>query len=303
MDVLKRIELRFTLSGADLERLVVVGSDLDYLISLPKDRLLTHTEVRLSASVLRRLFIDNELKRVWSAIGASQISQPTVLAIDIDTPLNVGPEQWVMYAWAGGAKLSGAHHAGFILGAVPKEEHEKYPSVDALLAANPMPVQGEPKRIKVDDWLKSTSVAIKTNEIGVVRISRASIIKYIANRNGGVHFDPRRTAPANRSKKKLRDIESDLLDHGFLRVGHLSGPEYELVSIVHNVAASDWAPEIVRAAETAAPADFHGDPNELKFWTGQQEADGTGWATRVCPGDHVTACWPGRCSRRGGRPG
>jgi hypothetical protein len=52
------VEIQFELAGSDLERLVVVGSDLEYLIALPRDRLLTHTEVRLCAGVLRRLLIE-----------------------------------------------------------------------------------------------------------------------------------------------------------------------------------------------------------------------------------------------------
>jgi len=274
-----RVEIQFRLSGHDLERLVIVGSDLDYLISLPRDRLLTHTEVRLGAGILRRLFVDNELKKVWRSVGASSVSQPTILSTEIDTALNAWPPHWILYAWAGGAKVSSAHHKGFILGSVPKEEHERFASVEELLEANPMPTRGEIVRMAVDDWLRSTSVAIRTNEVGLVRISRASIIKYMANRKGGVHFDPRRELPERSKKRHQRDTESILLDHGLLRVGHLSGPEFEITSIIHAVATSDWAPEMVRVATLAAPQDFDGDPNELKFWTGQREADGTGWAT------------------------
>ncbi|MET8054942.1 hypothetical protein ABZU75_45980 [Streptosporangium sp. NPDC005286] len=286
MNLQNRVEINFELTGSDLERLVVVGSDLNYLMSLPEDRLPTHTEVRLGASVLRRLFIDNEFKRLWRKIGASLIAQPTVLATNIDAALDAWPPHWVLYAWGGGAKSSSAHHKGFILGAIPEDEHEKYPSVDDLLSANPMPKQGELVRMTVDDWLKSTSAAIKTNEIGQVGISRASIIKYIANRKGGVHFDPHQNISTRSKKHSRRDIESTLLDHGLLRVGHLSGPEFEIASVIHAVASSDWAPEIIRAAESAAPEDFDGDPNELKFWTGLMEEDGTGWATsRFSPGD------------------
>jgi hypothetical protein len=36
--------------GSDLERLVLVGSDLEYLFSLPQDRLLTHTAVMVAAA-------------------------------------------------------------------------------------------------------------------------------------------------------------------------------------------------------------------------------------------------------------
>jgi len=49
--------------------------------------------------------------------------------------------------------------------------------------------------------------------------------------------------------------------------------------MAHAVAGTDWAGEIIRIAQEAAPSDFHGDPKHLKVWTGIKEADGTGWAT------------------------
>jgi len=131
----------------------------------------------------------------------------------------------------------------------------------------------------IDDWQRSTSVAIQTNEIGLVRISRAAVLTYVVNRKGSVHFDPRRNLTIKKKSRKRREIESHLLDHGLLRVGHLSGPEFEVASMVQAIASADWAAEIVRVAEASAPEDFHGDSNELKFWTGMKEADGTGWAT------------------------
>jgi hypothetical protein len=274
-----RVEIQFELAGSDLERLVVVGSDLEYLIGLPRDRLLTHTEVRLCASVLRRLLIDKQLKQLWSTIGASPVTPLTVEATEIDTALNAWPAQWIRYAWAGGASSTGAHHTGVILAMVPKEEHEGYGSPEAFLKAHPLPFTGETRRMTIEDWQRSTSVAIQTNEIGLVRISRAAVLTYVVNRKGGVHFDPRRNLTIRKKSRKRREIESHLLDHGLLRVGHLSGPEFEVASMVQAIASADWAAEIVRVAEASAPEDFHGDPNELKFWTGMKEADGTGWAT------------------------
>jgi len=46
------------LGGADLERIIIVGDDLDFLLNLPRDRLLTHTEVRLAASIAERIRAD-----------------------------------------------------------------------------------------------------------------------------------------------------------------------------------------------------------------------------------------------------
>jgi hypothetical protein len=279
------VKIQFELAGSDLERLVVVGSDLEYLIGLPRDRLLTHTEVRLCAGVLRRLLIEGQLKQLWHTIGASTLGPPTVEATEIDTALGEWPTGWIRYAWAGGASAKGAHHTGVILTAVPKHEHERYGSPEAFFKAHPLfaeqklPLKGERRRMTIDQWQRSTSVAIQTNEIGLVRISRAAVLTYVANRKGGVHFDPNRDLTLKKKGRKRREIESHLLDHGLLRVGHLSGPEFEVASMVQAIASSDWATEIVRVALESAPEDFRGDPNELKFWTGMKEADGTGWAT------------------------
>jgi hypothetical protein len=274
-----RVEIEFSLEGSDLERLVVVGSDLEYLIGLPSDRLLTHTEIRLCAGVLRRLLLDNQLKQLWWTIGASTVTPLTVEATEIDTGLAAWPARWIRYAWAGGATSSGAHHTGFILSGIPKEDHERYGSIEELLEAHTLPLKGEKRRMTLDAWQRSTSVAIQTNEIGLVQITRAAVLTYIANRKGGVHFDPGRDLTIGKKRRKRREIESHLLDHGLLRVGHLSGPEFEVASMVQAITSSDWAAEIVRVAKESAPEDFHGDPSELKFWTGTKEADGTGWAT------------------------
>jgi hypothetical protein len=108
---------------------------------------------------------------------------------------------------------------------------------------------------------------------------RRPALKYIANRKGGVHFDPKRDLTLKNVKKHRAEVEHHLLDHGLLRVGHLSGPEYEVVSMAQAVASSDWAQQFIEVARSAAPEEFGGDPHELKFWTGLEEADGTGWAT------------------------
>lgn len=272
-----RVELKFRLSGPDLERLVVVGGDLDYLASLPKDRLFSHSEIRLAASVLRRLFVDDLIGAVWRSIGGSRVGPLTLLATDIDSSLNEWPEGSIAYAWAGGALVTTVGHAGFLLAKVPaKDGKPQEPTLSSM--AN----QAEHRFVSmsIHRWLRSTSVAMNTNTDGLVRISRQSVLTYMANRKGGVHFDPRRGIDLpKKGPKKHRDIESRLLDHGLLRIGHLSGPEFEVMSMVHAVVSCDWALELSRAAVDLAPEDFQGDPQIVKFWTGMREADGSGWAT------------------------
>jgi hypothetical protein len=110
-------------------------------------------------------------------------------------------------------------------------------------------------------------------------ISPKSIIEYIANRKGGVHFDPSRNLSATRKNRRKKETDYRLLDHGLLRIGHLSGPAYEVVSAVHAITDSEWCTELIRIGREVASNEFDGDPAELKFWSGTREADGTGWAT------------------------
>jgi hypothetical protein len=67
------------LTGAEVERFVVVAGDLGFLASLPNDRLLTHTEVRISASIMRRLFVDGQLMAVWRTLTNQTRIKPTVV--------------------------------------------------------------------------------------------------------------------------------------------------------------------------------------------------------------------------------
>lgn len=278
----ERLTIPFELEGPQVERLVVVGGDLEYLRGLPSERLPTHTEVRLIASVLRRLFVDHgsgEIGKLMQAVPLKPKPRLTVECVYLDQALSQWNPRWVWYAWSGGATFAGAHHKGFILASIPKDEHEPYGSPEELLRQNPLPCSGELRRLSVDDWLASTSMAVRTDEQRLVRVSRASVIKYIANRKGGVHLDPSRNLTTPKVAARRQEQRFYLLDHGLLRVGHLSGPEFEVVSMAQDVAQSDWAQELIRLGKEVAPDDFEGDPTELRFWTGQMEADGSGWAT------------------------
>jgi len=282
---LARVEISGEIQGTDIERLVLVGGDLGYLMELPRDRLLTHTEVRLCASVLRRLLIDNQLGLLWKSLGAPSDFKPVIRATDIDSVLEQWPDHWLFYGWAGGAPANGANHRGMLLWTVPEADWKVHGSYEAFIDATELPSSGEPTYMPVSRWQESTAVALGFRDKGTLKISRAEVVKYLANRKGGVHFDPKRRLDASRTPKRLREEKYRLLDHGFIRVGHLTGPEYEIASMAHAIAESDWAAELVRIAKEAAPDDFDKNASEIKFWTGLQEADGTGWATMTFPGE------------------
>jgi hypothetical protein len=49
--------------------------------------------------------------------------------------------------------------------------------------------------------------------------------------------------------------------------------------MIRAIADSAWAADLTKSAMQSAVEQFHGDPAELRFWTGLQEEDGSGWAT------------------------
>ncbi|WP_328328354.1 hypothetical protein OHA70_03305 [Kribbella sp. NBC_00382] len=273
------LTIPFKLTGPDVELLVVVGGDLEYLNSITRQDLPSHTEVRLAASVLRRLLTEGQLKHLWRLMNPSGGPQWTVISGDIDQTLSVWPPDQVRLAWAGGAgSAEYANHAGLIHAVIPAATWAPYGSADAYQAAHPLPMTSNRRQFSIDAWMNSTSMAVKVPDGTLKKITRAAVIKYIANRKGGVHFDPRRNLDRSGSKGR-RDTEAVLLDHGLLRVGHLSGPEYEIVSMAHEISESNWASEITRLAGGAAPEEFGGDPREIKLWVGYPQDDGTGWVT------------------------
>jgi hypothetical protein len=280
------VYFEFKVGGTELERLVVTCDDLAFLRQLSRDKLPSHTEVRIVAGMLRRLLIDGggELFKVWrhisSRVEAKGIVAPlTVEARDLGAFLAMWNHDWVFHAWAGGAKFSGgARHSLLCLYKVPKEVHEPYGSTEAFVEAQGLPQHPPLATFKLAQWLDTPGAAIQTDH-GLFVISRKSIISYVANRKGGVHFDPRRNLSPRSPNKRRRTAEHQLLDHGLLRVGHLSGPEYEVMSVAQVLADADWASELIRIGNEVAPKEFGGDPMELRFWSGMREEDGTGWAT------------------------
>ncbi len=263
----RSISFEVEFSGADLERLIIVGSDLQLLRELPRTRLLTHAEVRSAAAILRRLLVDGQLQRLWAQVRGDKQVPYTLEGVHLDPWLDAWPEGWVRNAYAGGAETGVAHHTGWAMSAIPKEVVDAHASVDALIEARVPTEEISTTLFTLDAYLASTCVATLTDELGLVRISRRSVLKYLANQKGGVHFSPGRpmVLPSN-PRKNRKEVEIAVLDWGLLRIGHLTGPEYEVMSMAQSVADAQWTGEIVRASEEAVPDDLGGDPMTLRFW-------------------------------------
>jgi hypothetical protein len=274
------VSFNVELGGHDLDRLLVVGSDLEFLRGVAqREGLPSHTEVRLMASILRRLLVDDQIHKVWRLMKPEPPIRLTVTATDLDTALASWPGEWIRYAWAGGLAAPNFAHTGAIFSVVPAAAAKEYANAEELIRSRGLEVQPRFRTMRLDEWLRSTCVMIQTVDDGLVGISRRTVVRYIANHKGGVHFDPNRAIQSpkpgkRRERRKL--LEVALLDHGLLRVGHLSGPEFEIAAMAKSVADAWWSGTMIRAARDLAPDDFKADPRDIRFFTGDGE---TGWTT------------------------
>src|SRR5665811_1203033 len=260
-----------TLSASDIERLVVVASDLEFLERVGSTGIPSHTDVRLAAGVLRRLLIENQLSHGCRPI-ASAVGDLSIEVNDLDQTLDEfesrGSPEWLIYAWAGGGSWEGmlASHGGFVLASVPKAEWSAYGTPGAFFEAvdlrlTPAENQHSPGRI-----LSSTAIAFR-HEGTNLRIPRREVIKYIANRKGGVHFDPsRKIKPEAKAGKRKSVLFAQIMDLGLIRVGPLSGPVYEIAALIASIAQSPWSNRIRSIAAEVAPQDFV-DNSEMRFWS------------------------------------
>jgi hypothetical protein len=167
----------------------VVRADLSHLATELHESV-DDDALRRSSTILRRLLVEGDLQRAWRASGHADrllIRAPTLEYIQ-----SAIPQQKVVLAAAGGSRFKGLAMMGFLEASyvLPKED------LDRLHG------KGIPTReLPAEQYVASPSMIVKG-----VAISRRLIIKYVANKLGGAHFDPKRRP----DKEK---VPFELLDH------------------------------------------------------------------------------------------
>jgi len=189
----------------------------------------SRTEVRLASVVLRRLLHEGLLQAGWNICFEN--GSPVITATDLGAMLEKVPAKYIHYAYAGGAHTEGAQHTGYFLLVVPKEEYDaSEPEVKVREIQN-LFNPGVKKDFPLPEFISSACVIS-----GSASVSRLELLRYVANKLGGVHWDNERggwTGPV--SSRQL------LLDEGHLVVGRLPAPLYETLSIAEAIAT---APDI-----------------------------------------------------------
>jgi hypothetical protein len=259
------------LSEAQFQQAPTVAEDLSFLMNEWQPRL-EQSELRRLSPVLRRLLVQGEYGRAWRNLGLQ--GEPYVAATGLSEMLGIIDRTAVMLAFAPpGETVRKVLQSGGQLQVVTPEDIAPgsvivlVPGVDLgfgpILAVVPPEklsrIAADPQREASDAigqalgrrvvrgmgltaFLRSPAALVAG-----IEVSREDVIKYVANKVGGAHFDDKR-AP--------RDESFSLLDRTLMKYAPEGQPEAvftyaELLSIAEFLAESSDAARFMAAFNKA----------------------------------------------------
>lgn len=171
---------------ADLVR--VVSEDLDFLFN-DWNQDIGDASLRRSSPVLRSLLVEGRLGNVAHHVGREiRIMAPAICKFITEDDV-----KGVDYYQSGGAKCNGMElgSATAIYRIVPAEERK-------VIVDRTQKYLGKSYPVKLGTYLKQMSFAI-----GGIPINREEVIKYVANKLGGAHYDSSRTSATHQNDTSL----------------------------------------------------------------------------------------------------
>lgn len=184
-----------------------VVEDLEYIESRwmlnPGDQ-----ELRRGSAILRRLLIDGALERCWRAVGMRGELNITAPNIDSIMAKQSSEGGRVVLLVALGARYRGAEVAAIFLHIAHEGQKANPPNVGE---------SGPPySRYTIRKYLISSS-GIQQEEddkhpggLKTTTISRADVIKYVANNLGGVHIGPSSHTKGRRVAERVSKFEGTM---------------------------------------------------------------------------------------------
>ena len=208
----------------DIELIKMVADDLDFLFN-DWNQDIDDASLRRSSPVLRSLLVEGLIGKVAHQIGQEiRIKVPSICRLMTEQEL-----AQMNYYQAGGATYKGMkiQSAFLIRRALSAEERKAWTEMQ-------MSVLGKSYSVKLGVFLKQPSFGIDG-----VPINREEVVKYVANKLGGAHYDPIRST--NQSDKNATlHAKYLLLDR--VRDGIVAADKnaiyYELLSIGQSVVNS-----------------------------------------------------------------
>lgn len=168
------------------ERIRVAVEDLEFLkTSWTED--VEDASLRRSSPILRRLLVDGDLQRAWHDLGLD--NQPIIRAPSLQAQLRRIPLRQVAYAQAGGATYQG-------LTVMTPIEMQGYLPPEKAREIFGSPGDLPERDLALGKFMKSPCVVANG-----IEISRHTLVKYVANKLGGTHLDPRRDLAKEEERK------------------------------------------------------------------------------------------------------
>ena len=169
----------------------MTAEDLSYL-RREWDQDVSDASLRRSSPILRRLLVDDLLQRAWRDLNLDR--QPIVRAPSLEVKLRNFALRKITYAQAGGAK-----HREVVVTTVI--EYGDYLSPEQALQAFGSGPDAPERDFSLRRFVEGTCIVVKGTAI-----SRHILVKYVANKLGGVHLDP------SRDLNKEEELKFSLLD-------------------------------------------------------------------------------------------
>lgn len=248
---------RIELTEADRrEFLHIVRDDLRFL-QRQDYRAPSRTDVRIASSILRRLLGDGLLEGAWRLAGFH--GEPSINAIDLAASLDGIDSRYIHYAYAGGAETAGAHHLGYKLLVIPRDEAGAIEGDEERMRK----LAAAGQRITKRDFTLSAFCTSPAVVSGSASVSRLGVVRYVANKLGGVHWDNTRGAWQDPVGGRHR-----LLDEAHVIVGRLPGPMYEVISIAEAIAKANDVERLLEVIDREAPEEPF-SANVIRFREGR----------------------------------
>lgn len=208
----------------DIDLINIVLEDLDYLTQ-DWNQDIDDASLRRTSPILRSLLIEGQLLKISRMLNVDiKIMAPKISYFEND--LDVSD---VIFYQSGGAKYKGKQvsfttQTNKVLS--PEEIKLNYEKERKLIDKS--------YPVKLQKFMKQVSFIIEGT-----KINREEVIKYIANKKGGAHYDKNRTSKKSGSKGDL-EKKFILLDTAFkhITVADKNSVYYELLSIGQRIVNS-----------------------------------------------------------------
>ena len=204
----------------------LVAEDLTFLMTWGGD--ITTPDIRRGSATLRRLLVEGAYGNAWRTAGL--LKEPTIFAPDLHEAVTRQGLEHVAFAFTGARELRGVEISEgvfFKIGAAPSSTTES-PNSDP----DGMPL----KQFGINAYVNAPCAYIDGRWV-----SRADVIKYIANVQGGVHLSQSKGKREAELSQKVKGVADRI------SFNDIDGLHWELVAIAQAVGQSEDASRYVRA--------------------------------------------------------